>query len=115
MAKTGLQVISLERIRNPENMTSVFSMSSVIRANSGLQDSVMAILCQYQKRGGVNLEFSLSAGYAKINYRGYLPSEDYSILWRDLNNKGKLYYVGPTKVQISLVVPIRKTHKKGGA
>ena len=67
------------------------------------------------KKGGVNLEFSLSAGYAKINYRGYLPSEDYSILWRDLNNKGKLYYVGPTKVQISLVVPIRKTHKKGGA
>lgn len=63
------------------------------------------------KKKKVNLEFSLSAGYASIPYRGYTPSEDYEILWRDPNKVGRLQYIGPTKAQISLVIPIKA---KGG-
>ena len=54
-----------------------------------------------------NLEFSISAGYASIPYRGYTPSNDYGILWRDPEKTGRLRYWGPTKAQISLVLPIR--------
>lgn len=61
----------------------------------------------------LHLEFSISAGYASIPYRGYTPSEDYEILWRDPNKVGRLYYFGPTKAQVSLVLPIRvKTRKE---
>lgn len=63
----------------------------------------------------LNMEFSLSGGYASIAYRGYTPSPDYSILWRDYSKIGRWHYLGPTKVQISLVVPIIvKVRKKGG-
>jgi hypothetical protein len=55
----------------------------------------------------LNLEFSISAGYASIAYRGYTPSEDYTILWRDPDKVGRLHYIGPTKAQITLAVPIR--------
>ena len=61
----------------------------------------------------LNMEFSISAGYASIAYRGYTPSEDYEILWRDPNKVGRLHYFGPTKAQISLVVPIRVKTKGG--
>ena len=54
-----------------------------------------------------NLEFSISAGYASIPYRGYTPSNDYEILWRDPEKTGRLRYIGLTKAQISLVLPIR--------
>lgn len=61
----------------------------------------------------LNLEFSISAGYASIAYRGYTPSEDYEILWRDPNKVGRLHYFGPTKAQVSLVIPIRVKTKGG--
>jgi hypothetical protein len=61
----------------------------------------------------LNLEFSISAGYASIAYRGYTPSENYEILWRDPNKTGRLSYFGPTKAQVSLVIPI-KVKTKGG-
>lgn len=63
----------------------------------------------------LNLEFTISAGYASIAYRGYTPSEDYEILWRDPNNAGRLHYFGPTKAQVSLVIPIRVKTKGGNA
>lgn len=63
----------------------------------------------------LNLEFSLSLGYASIPYRRYTPSEDYEILWRDQENQGRWHYFGPTKAQVSLVLPITvETRKKGG-
>ena len=61
----------------------------------------------------LNLEFSISAGYASIAYRGYTPSPDYSILWRDYDKVGRWHYFGLTKAQISLVIPISITVKKG--
>lgn len=63
----------------------------------------------------LNMEFSLSAGYASIPYRGYTPSPDYLILWRDYSKIGRWHYLGPTKVQVSLVLPIIVKVRKGGA
>lgn len=54
----------------------------------------------------LNMEFSISAGYASIAYRGYTPSDDYEILWRDPEKTGRWIYIGPTKAQVSLVIPI---------
>ena len=63
----------------------------------------------------LNLEFSLSVGYASIAYRKFTPSYNYEILWRDPEKHGRWGYFGPTKAQISLVMPITvKTGKKGG-
>ena len=63
----------------------------------------------------LNLELSVSGGYASIAYRGYTPSADYSVLWRDYNKIGRWHYFGPTKLQVSLVVPIVIKVKKGGS
>ena len=65
------------------------------------------------KRQKLNLEFSVSAGYASIAFRGYVPSEDYEILWRDPSEVGRWHYWGPTKAQISLVIPITVRYKSG--
>lgn len=63
----------------------------------------------------LNLEFSLSLGYASIPYRKFTPSEDYEILWRDPENHGRWHYIGPTKAQVTLSLPITvETKKKGG-
>lgn len=62
----------------------------------------------------LNLEFSLSAGYASIPYRKYDPSEDYEILLRDPVKQGRWNYFGPTKAQVSLVLPIMVKSQKGG-
>lgn len=62
----------------------------------------------------LNLEFSLSAGYASIAFRGYTPSDDYEILWRDPKKVGRAHYVGLTKAQVSLVIPITVKYKVGG-
>ena len=59
----------------------------------------------------LNLEFSLSAGYARIPYQHYIPTEDWKILIKDKNKAGTLHYFGPTKAEISLVIPIRATTK----
>ena len=63
----------------------------------------------------LNLELSLSVGYASIAYRGYTPSEGYEILWRDPEKEGRWHYIGPTKAQVSLVLPFVVKYKKGGA
>lgn len=60
----------------------------------------------------LNLEFSISAGYARIPYRHYVPTPDWEILIRDRNNAGTLHYFGPTKAEISLVIPIRATTRR---
>ncbi len=54
----------------------------------------------------LNLEFTVSAGYANIPYKHYIPSEDWEFLIRDPKKEGTLKYLGLTKVQINLVVPI---------
>lgn len=64
-----------------------------------------------------NMEFSLSAGYASIPYRGYTPTDDYSQLLRDPDKQGTWSYFGPTKAEASLVIPInisRTLKGKGG-
>lgn len=64
----------------------------------------------------LNLEFSLSVGYARIPYQHYIPTDDWQILIRDKNKAGTLHYIGPTKAEISLVIPFRKRIEgKGGA
>lgn len=60
----------------------------------------------------LNLEFSISAGYANIPYQHYIPTDDWQILIRDKNKAGTLHYFGPTKAEVSLVIPIRT--KTGG-
>jgi hypothetical protein len=62
----------------------------------------------------VNLEFTVALGYASIPYRHYIPSNDYEILYRDPNKTGIWHYVGPTRVEVSLSIPIYKEKKKGG-
>lgn len=62
----------------------------------------------------LNLELSISAGYASIAHRGYTPSPDYSVLWRDYDKVGRWHYFGITKAQVSLVLPFRINVKKGG-
>lgn len=53
-----------------------------------------------------NMELQLSAGYARIPYQHYIPSEDWQILWKDREKQGVLHYVGPTQLKVSLVRPI---------
>lgn len=63
----------------------------------------------------LNMEFTLSVGYASINYQHYIPTDDFSLLVRDDNLAGRLQYIGPTKAEISLVIPIRATVGKKAA
>lgn len=65
------------------------------------------------KRKNLNLEFSLSVGYLRSDYRHYMPTDDYSKLIRDPYNVGTVSYFGPTKAKVSLVVPITIPAKKG--
>ncbi len=53
------------------------------------------------------MEFSLSLGYLQSDYRHYQPDVEYEHLYRDKYKVGKVSYFGPTKVQVSLVLPIR--------
>lgn len=62
----------------------------------------------------LNLEFSISAGYARIPYRHYIPTDDWELLVRDPQKTGVWHYFGPTKVEISLSVPLLLPVKKGG-
>ena len=62
----------------------------------------------------LNLEFSISAGYARIPYRHYIPTDDYQILVKDKYTQGNWKYFGPTKMEVSLVVPLMFKTKKGG-
>ena len=67
----------------------------------------------------LNMEFTLSVGYARVPYQHYVPTEDFSLLIKDHSLAGTLHYIGPTKAEINLVIPIRsntgrKAAKKGG-
>ena len=59
-----------------------------------------------------NMELSISAGYARIPYQHYIPSDDWQHLWRDPENTGVMHYFGPTNVAVSLVRPIVIKYKK---
>ena len=62
-----------------------------------------------------NLEFSVSVGYLSSAYRHYYPHHDYELLWRDKYKTGRVSYVGPTKLKVSLVYPLRiKYNRRGG-
>lgn len=67
----------------------------------------------------LNMEFSLSVGYLSTAYRHYFPADDYSLLWRDKYETGRVSYIGPTKLKIALVCPVRIKYKhkekEGGA
>ncbi len=61
----------------------------------------------------LNMEFSVSAGYVRSDYRHYMPDEDYGHLFRDKFNIGTSSWFGPTKVKVSLVLPLGKdSHNK---
>lgn len=62
----------------------------------------------------LNLEFSLSMGYASIPHRNYTPTDDYELLIHNPEKDGIWHYFGPTKLQVSLVLPILVKKKKGG-
>ena len=62
----------------------------------------------------LNMEFSISAGYAQIPYRHYIPTDDYQLLIKDIYKEGTFKYLGPTKVEVALVVPLAFKSKKGG-
>ncbi|MBR3500878.1 MAG: DUF3575 domain-containing protein [Bacteroidales bacterium] len=58
------------------------------------------------KKKKANLEFSLSLGYLQSPFRHYYPTDDYSKLIHDPYRDGTLYWLGPTKAKVSLVIPI---------
>ena len=68
------------------------------------------------RRNWGRLEFSLGLGYANVDYRHYLPMDDYSKLIRDPYDVGTASFWGPTKAKVSLVIPVNVTrNKKGGS
>lgn len=60
-----------------------------------------------------NLELSASIGYLSSGYRHYQPSQNYEELIRDPKKQGRIGYFGPTKLKVSLVLPITITTRKG--
>lgn len=62
----------------------------------------------------LNLELSASVGYANIPHRGYEPAADYSELYHLPEKDGTWHYIGPTKLQVSLVLPFTVKVGKGG-
>ena len=70
--------------------------------SAGLTYGYSMPLCKW-----LNMEFSMSIGYLNASYQHYQPSADYEQLFKDPANAGRMTYVGPTKVKVSLVVPIR--------
>lgn len=70
--------------------------------SAGLTYGYSMPLCKW-----LNMEFSMSIGYLSASYQHYQPSPDYEHLYKDPVNAGRMTYVGPTKVKVSLVVPIR--------
>ena len=70
--------------------------------SAGLTYGYSMPLCKW-----LNMEFSMSIGYLSASYQHYQPSPDYEHLYKDPAKAGRMTYVGPTKVKVSLVVPIR--------
>lgn len=64
-------------------------------------------------RKWLKLEFSASVGFMRSNYRHYQPSPEYENLYLDEYQVGVLSYFGPTKVNVSMVIPLKfDTHRK---
>ncbi len=76
--------------------------------SAGLSYGYALPLCRW-----ANMEFSLSLGYLRSDYRHYQPDEDYKHLYRDHQNTGKVTWIGPTKAKISLVIPLGKDSRTG--
>ena len=70
--------------------------------SAGLTYGYSMPLCKW-----LNMEFSMSIGYLNASFQHYQPSPDYEHLYKDPDNAGRMTYVGPTKLKVSLVVPIR--------
>ena len=66
------------------------------------------------KRKRANLEVSLSTGFLKSPYRHYYPTDDYKKLIKDPAGNGTLYsyFLYPTKLKVSLVVPLNWNNGK---
>lgn len=56
----------------------------------------------------MNMEFSASVGYLRSDYRHYQPDSGYDHLYRDKYNAGTASWFGPTKLKVSLVIPVGK-------
>lgn len=54
----------------------------------------------------LRLELSASVGYLQTDYRHYQPDPEYNRLYVDNYQTGTLRYFGPTKLKVSLVLPI---------
>ena len=63
----------------------------------------------------LNLEFTIAVGYASIPYQHYIPSTDWQTLYKDLDKQGTWHYFGPTRAEVSLVLPIWGNKRKGGS
>lgn len=57
----------------------------------------------------LNLEASVSVGYLSSDYRHYQPDPEYGKLYADKFETGTMSYFGPTKLKVSLVLPICTT------
>ena len=55
----------------------------------------------------LKLEFSASVGFMRSNYRHYQPSPEYENLYLDEYQVGVLSYFGPTKINVSMVIPLK--------
>lgn len=56
----------------------------------------------------MNMEFSISAGFLRADYRHYQPDPGYNHLYRDRYKVGTTSWFGPTKAKVSLVIPLGK-------
>lgn len=74
--------------------------------SAGLTYGYALPLCKW-----LNMEFSVSAGYIRSDYRHYQPDEGYDHLFRDKYDVGTRSWFGPTKLKVSLVLPLgRDSH-----
>lgn len=77
--------------------------------SAGLTYGYAVPLCRW-----LNMEFSISAGYVRSDYRHYQPDEGYDHLFRDKYDVGTRSWFGPTKLKVSLVLPLgRDSHNAG--
>ena len=86
------------------NRVLIFSAPS----GSGKSTIVNHILGIYKDQ----MEFSVSAGFLRTDYRHYQPDPGYEHLFRDKYNVGTVSWFGPTKLKVSLVIPIGKDSHK---
>lgn len=75
--------------------------------SAGLTYGYSMPLCKW-----LNMEFSMSIGYLNASYQHYQPSPDYEHLYKDPAKAGRMGYFGPTKLKVSLVVPIKFSWRK---